>query len=58
MGALVTTEAPDFVAPAVMPNGVIEDNFKLSDYRGLMLYSLRKNTVRSVQQAGKRATAA
>jgi peroxiredoxin (alkyl hydroperoxide reductase subunit C) len=34
MGALVTTEAPDFVAPAVMPNGVIEDNFKLSDYRG------------------------
>jgi peroxiredoxin (alkyl hydroperoxide reductase subunit C) len=37
MGALVTTEAPDFVAPAVMPNGVIEDNFKLSDYRGSRL---------------------
>lgn len=33
MSVLVTKEAPDFVAPAVMPTGVIEDNFKLSDYR-------------------------
>jgi peroxiredoxin (alkyl hydroperoxide reductase subunit C) len=34
MSVLVTKEAPDFVAPAVMPSGVIEENFKLSDYRG------------------------
>ncbi len=34
MSVLVTREAPDFVAPAVMPSGVIEENFKLSDLRG------------------------
>jgi len=34
MSVLVTKEAPAFVAPAVMPSGVIEENFKLSDYRG------------------------
>lgn len=34
MSVLVAKEAPDFTAPAVMPNGVIEDNFKLSDLRG------------------------
>lgn len=34
MSVLVTKEAPDFTAPAVMPSGVIEDNFKLSDLRG------------------------
>jgi peroxiredoxin (alkyl hydroperoxide reductase subunit C) len=34
MSVLVTKEAPDFVAPAVMPNGVIEENFKLSDLKG------------------------
>ncbi len=34
MSVLVTKKAPDFVAPAVMPSGVIEENFKLSDYRG------------------------
>ena len=35
MSILVAKEAPDFVAPAVMPNGIIEENFKLSDLRGL-----------------------
>ncbi len=34
MSVLVTKEAPDFTAPAVMPSGVIEENFKLSDLRG------------------------
>ena len=34
MSVLVNKEAPDFTAPAVMPSGVIEDNFKLSDLRG------------------------
>ncbi len=34
MSILVAKEAPDFVAPAVMPNGIIEENFKLSDLRG------------------------
>jgi peroxiredoxin (alkyl hydroperoxide reductase subunit C) len=34
MSVLVTKEAPDFVAPAVMPNGVIEENLKLSDFKG------------------------
>jgi len=33
MSVLVTQEAPDFEAPAVMPEGVIQD-FKLSDLRG------------------------
>lgn len=34
MSVLVAREAPDFSAPAVMPNGVIEENFRLSDRRG------------------------
>ena len=34
MAVLVTKQAPDFVAPAVMPDGSIKDNFKLSDLRG------------------------
>ncbi len=34
MSVLVTQQAPDFTAPAVMPNGAIEENFKLSDLRG------------------------
>ena len=34
MSVLVAKEAPDFVAPAVMPNGVIKEDFKLSDLRG------------------------
>ena len=34
MSVLVTKEAPDFVAPAVMPDGSIKDEFKLSDLRG------------------------
>ena len=34
MNTLIAREAPDFLAPAVMPNGVIEDNFRLSDLRG------------------------
>ena len=34
MSVLVTKEAPDFVTPAVMPNGVIKEDFKLSDLRG------------------------
>ncbi len=34
MSILVTKEAPDFEAPAVMPNGTIEEHFKLSDLRG------------------------
>ncbi len=34
MSVLVTHKAPNFIAPAVMPNGVIEENFKLADLRG------------------------
>ena len=34
MSVLVTQEAPDFEAPAVMPDGSIKDDFKLSDLRG------------------------
>jgi peroxiredoxin (alkyl hydroperoxide reductase subunit C) len=34
MSVLVAREAPDFVAPAVMPNGIIEEKFRLSDLRG------------------------
>lgn len=34
MSVLVTQEAPDFVAPAVMPDGSINDTFKFSDLRG------------------------
>jgi len=34
MSVLVAREAPDFTAPAVMPNGSIKENFKLSDLRG------------------------
>jgi peroxiredoxin 2/4 len=34
MNTLIAREAPDFLAPAVMPNGVIEENFRLSDLRG------------------------
>ena len=34
MSILVTQQAPDFTAPAVMPNGTIRDDFKLSELRG------------------------
>lgn len=34
MSVLVTKQAPDFTAPAVMPNGSIKEDFKLSDLRG------------------------
>ena len=34
MTVLVAHEAPDFSAPAVMPSGIIEDNFTLSSLRG------------------------
>ena len=34
MNTLIAREAPDFLAPAVMPSGVIENNFRLSDLRG------------------------
>ncbi len=34
MSVLVTQEAPDFVAPAVMPDGSINKTFKFSDLRG------------------------
>jgi len=34
MSVLIAKEAPDFTAPAVMPGGVIEEQFKLSDLRG------------------------
>ena len=34
MSVLVTQEAPDFVASAVMPDGTIKGDFKLSDLRG------------------------
>ena len=34
MSVLIAKEAPDFTAPAVMPGGGIEDQFKLSSLRG------------------------
>ncbi len=34
MKALVTTEAPDFTATAVMPDNTFNEEFKLSDLRG------------------------
>jgi peroxiredoxin 2/4 len=34
MSVLVGREAPDFTAPAVMPDGSIKDSFRLSDLRG------------------------
>lgn len=34
MSILVTQKAPDFTAPAVMPDGTIEEHFKLSSLRG------------------------
>ncbi len=34
MSVLIAKEAPDFVAPAVMSDGSIKDDFKLSDLRG------------------------
>lgn len=34
MSVLVAHKAPDFTAPAVMPNGTINENFKLSDLKG------------------------
>ena len=34
MSVLVSKVAPDFAAPAVMPDGTIEEEFKLSDLRG------------------------
>lgn len=34
MAVLVTQKAPEFVAPAVMPDGSINETFKLSDLRG------------------------
>ncbi|MGD8251872.1 MAG: peroxiredoxin [Desulfobacterales bacterium] len=37
MSILVTKEAPDFEAPAVMPNGTIEEHFKLSNLRGKLV---------------------
>ncbi|HHP7235546.1 MAG TPA: peroxiredoxin [Desulfobacterales bacterium] len=34
MRVLVAREAPDFTAPAVMPDGMIEEKFQLSNLRG------------------------
>ncbi len=34
MSILVGKTAPDFTAPAVMPNGIIEENFKLAGLKG------------------------
>ncbi len=34
MSVLVTTQAPDFTATAVMPDGTFKEDFKLSDLRG------------------------
>lgn len=34
MSVLVNKQAPDFTAPAVMPDGAINENFKLSDLKG------------------------
>jgi len=44
MGTLVNQKAPDFTAPAVMPDGSIKPELTLSDYRGsyvvLLFYPL------------------
>ncbi|MBU2585383.1 MAG: redoxin domain-containing protein, partial [Bacteroidetes bacterium] len=34
MSVLVPHKAPDFTAPAVMPDGTIKEDFKLSDLKG------------------------
>lgn len=34
MSVLIAQKAPDFTAPAVMPSGVIEEEFKLSQFHG------------------------
>jgi peroxiredoxin (alkyl hydroperoxide reductase subunit C) len=34
MSVLVAKQAPNFTAPAAMPDGTIKEDFKLSDYRG------------------------
>ncbi len=34
MSVLVAQKAPDFTAPAVMPDGTIKEDFKLSDLKG------------------------
>jgi peroxiredoxin (alkyl hydroperoxide reductase subunit C) len=34
MSVLVSQIAPDFTAPAVLPSGIIEEKFRLSDLRG------------------------
>jgi len=34
MSTLVTKQAPDFTATAVMPNNTFKEDFKLSDYQG------------------------
>src|SRR6185436_9050946 len=34
MSVLVTKEAPDFTATALMPDGSFKNDFKLSDFRG------------------------
>ena len=34
MSVLVSQSAPDFTAAAVMPDGSIKENFRLSDYKG------------------------
>ncbi|GAB6039863.1 peroxiredoxin C [Endothiovibrio diazotrophicus] len=34
MSVLVTKEAPDFCAPAILADGTIKDDFKLSDLKG------------------------
>jgi peroxiredoxin (alkyl hydroperoxide reductase subunit C) len=34
MSAIITKQAPDFTATAVMPNNTMKDDFKLSDFRG------------------------
>ena len=34
MSILVNREAPNFIAPAVMPNGAIDENFELESLRG------------------------
>ena len=34
MSVLITKNAPDFTAPAAMPDGTIKEDFKLSDFKG------------------------
>jgi len=34
MSVLVAQQAPDFTAPAVMPDGTIKEDFKLSSLKG------------------------